>query len=104
MSGRLEDDEKVAGFTCLEDTQIPALQKHALAIVQDTRAVTGRRFLHDLGRLLSSLHLQVVLSDQPLKLAGDLKEKEFQSLAEAIDALQLVRALSLRKCAWPFCT
>lgn len=92
ISGRLKDDEKMKGFNCLEDTEIPALQKHALGNVQETRAVTGRRFLQHLSRFLTSLHLQVVLSDQPLKLASNIREKEFQSLTEAINILRLVGA------------
>jgi hypothetical protein len=89
-SGRLEDDERVTGFTRLQDTEIPALQRHALGIVQETRAVTGRRFLHDLSRFLTSLHIQVVQSDQPLKLADSLREKELQPLAKAMGDLELV--------------
>lgn len=90
MSGRLENDERVAGFTRLEETEIPALQRQALGIVQEERAGTCRRFLRDLSSFLTSLHLQVVQSDQPLKLADDLREKELQSLTRAMDELKQV--------------
>lgn len=93
ISGRLENDERVSGFTRLEETEIPALQRHAWGIVQEARTATGRRFLNELSRLLTSLHLQVVQSDQPLKLAENIRKKELQSLAKAVDALQLVGTL-----------
>jgi hypothetical protein len=90
MSGRLESDERVAGFGRLEDTEIPTLQKHALGIAGETRAVTCRQFLRDLGLFITSLHLQVVLSYKPLKLADDLREQESRVLADAIDDLNKV--------------
>ena len=90
ISGRLVDDERVAGFARLEDTEIPALQRHALDVVEETRAVICRRFLGNLTRFLTSLHLKVVQSDQPLKLADDLREEELQFLKNAMDGLEKV--------------
>ncbi|KAK4149799.1 hypothetical protein C8A00DRAFT_46657 [Chaetomidium leptoderma] len=96
LSGRLENDERIAGFTRLEETEIPALQRQALGIVQETRAENCRRFLRDLSGFLTSLHLQVVQSDQPLKLADDLREKELQSLTKAMDELKQELMLTIR--------
>jgi hypothetical protein len=90
-------DDAIAGFTNLEDTEIPALQRHALGVVQETRAASCRRFLRDPGHFLTSLHLQVVLSDQPLKLADDMREKELQSLTENVNDLRQVKDLNLEQ-------
>jgi hypothetical protein len=90
ISGSLDKDDVVAGFLSLEDTEIPALQRHALGIVQETRASTCRRFLSGLSQFMSSLHLQVVLSDQPLKLADDLRNKEIQVLDQMVADLRKV--------------
>jgi hypothetical protein len=98
ISGRLENDEQVTGFSRLQDTEIPALKSHALAIVDEIRAVTCRRFLNDLSAYLTSLHLQVVQSDQPLKLADDLREKELESLVKVMDGLEKVRNTPCRLC------
>ncbi len=95
MSGRLEHDEQVPGFTCLEETEIPALQRHALGIVHETRAVTCR-FLSELDRFLTSLHLQIVQSGQPLKIADDLRENELQAVAQAVEKLKKVMTLEFR--------
>lgn len=91
LSGRLERDEAITGFSDVSDTEIPALQKYAQSIVHQTRAASCRGFLTDLGHFLDSLCLQVVLSEQPLKLADDLREKEVQSLNDAVDKLKQVR-------------
>ena len=98
ISGRLENDERVAGFARLEDTEIPALQRHAMGIVQETRAATCCRFLSGLGNFLTSLHLEVVQSDQPLKLADDLREQELQSLARAMAEFKQARILDAHAC------
>ncbi len=90
LSGRLKNDERIIGFPHIEDTEIPALQVHALSIAHQMRAATCRRFLGDLGRFLTSLHLQVIQSDQPLKLADDLRAKELQCLNSAIAKLKRV--------------
>ena len=101
ISGRLEKDEPVTGFTCLEETEIPALQQHALGIVHETRAVTCRRFLSELDRFLTSLHLQVVQAGQPIKLADDLRENELQALAGAMDELKKVKWPLIRNACSP---
>lgn len=90
MSGRLEDDDRVAGFGRREDTGVPALQRQALSIVIETRAGTCRRFLNDLSRFLTRLHLQVVLADQPLKLADSMRGEELQFLDKAMEELKTV--------------
>jgi hypothetical protein len=90
MSGRLKIDDQVAGFPGLEDTEIPALQKHAMETADETRSATCRRFLTDLRNFLTSVHLQVVLSDQPTKLADDMREAELRYLEKAMDGLRKV--------------
>lgn len=92
ISGRLENDDRVAGFARVEDTEIPALKAHALKIANGARAVTCRRFLNNLSTYLTSLHLQVVSSDQPLKLADDVKEQEAEAFQKAMKTLRKVRA------------
>ncbi|KAK0732828.1 hypothetical protein B0T21DRAFT_402870 [Apiosordaria backusii] len=88
MLGRLASDETVGGFFGVEDTEIPSLKRHALEIVSNTLASTHRSFLRDLCRILTILHLRVVIADQPLKLADELKEKETEFLTLALQDLQ----------------
>ena len=90
-SGRLLKDDEVDGFPHIEDTGIPALQRHALEIVKSTRAASCRRFFLELRRYLVSLMMQVVISQQPLKLADDLRQQELSFLNEAAESLVKVR-------------
>ena len=44
LSGRFEKEDAMPGFVDLDDTEMPALRKHALNMTQDIRAATCRRF------------------------------------------------------------
>jgi hypothetical protein len=90
MSGRLEKDEKVEGFPHIAHTGIPALQSHASKIIESTRVVACQRFLNELRRYLMSLMMQVVISQQPLKLADEMRQRELDVLEEALEALSKV--------------
>ncbi|KAK0753134.1 Dynamin family-domain-containing protein [Schizothecium vesticola] len=87
MSGRLEKDEKVEGFPHIAHTGIPALQSHASKIIESTRVVACQRFLNELRRYLMSLMMQVVISQQPLKLADEMRQQELDVLEEALEVL-----------------
>ena len=90
LSGRLEKDEKIKGFLGIEDTEIPALKRHALDIVKLSRAAVCRSFLSELYQYLTSLHMHVVISDQPLKLEDDLRSKEVKFLEQSVENLSIV--------------
>lgn len=90
MSGRLERDEKVDGFPDIENTGIPGLQRHALKIIESTRVIACQRFLNELRRYLMSLMMQVVISQQPLKLAGEMRQQELDFLEESLEVLSKV--------------
>jgi hypothetical protein len=44
----MEKDETISGFPALEDTEIPALQAHALNIVKSVRATALRAFYNEI--------------------------------------------------------
>lgn len=90
MSGRLERDEKVDGFPDIENTGIPGLQRHALKIIESTRVIACQRFLNELRRYLMSLMMQVVIPQQPLKLADEMRQQELDFLEESLEVLSQV--------------
>ena len=90
MSGRLVKDEKVEGFPHLADTGIPTLQIHALKIIESTHVAAYQRFFNELRRYLVSLMMQVVISQQPLKLADEMRQQELDFLKEATEGLSKV--------------
>lgn len=57
LSGRLLKDNDVKGFTSVDQTEIPALQRHAKKLTEGTRASACRRFLNGLSQLCNSLSL-----------------------------------------------
>lgn len=87
MAGMLKKDEPTTGFLSIEETQIPALQEHAMNIVAETRAAGCRQFLTDLSSFIISLIVQIIIAEKPLKLADDMKEKELAFLKEALAKL-----------------
>ncbi|KAK3990181.1 hypothetical protein QBC44DRAFT_395114, partial [Cladorrhinum sp. PSN332] len=88
LSGRLEKDEPVSGFFNVRDTEVPALQEHARHIVAETHAANFRRFFRGLYQFFNTLHMQIVIADEPLKLADDLKEQEVEALDKAMGQLR----------------
>ncbi|KAK3495154.1 Dynamin family-domain-containing protein [Neurospora hispaniola] len=87
MAGMLKKDEPTTGFLSIGETQIPALQEHAMNIVAETQAAGCRQFLTDLSSFIISLIVQIIIAEKPLKLADDMKEKELAFLKEALAKL-----------------
>lgn len=90
LSGRMDQDKPFRGFRSIDDTQIPALQEHARNMVRAMRVADCRRFLGSLSRCLTSLMVQVVLADEPLKMADGMKEKELEFLGDSVSKLRKV--------------
>ena len=57
LSGRLEKDSAVSGFTNLEQTEMPQLQDHCRKLTEAGRAASARSFLNGLSQLFTSLSL-----------------------------------------------
>jgi len=57
LSGRLQKDGVVNGFTSLSQTEIPELQAHCRKLTEAGRMQGCRSFLNNLSRLLTSLSL-----------------------------------------------
>lgn len=88
MSGKLDKDEPTTGFLTLEETEIPALQRHALDIVSSMRSAACRKFLTSLSSFSTSLEVQIVIAEKPLKLADNLREEELAFLKGTLDKLR----------------
>jgi hypothetical protein len=57
LSGRLQRDKAVSGFTTVEETEIPQLQAHCKKLTEAGRAATCRRFLSAVNQFINSLSL-----------------------------------------------
>jgi len=83
MSGNFKEDDEVSGFPDVEDTEIPALKRHARDITKSMRAVALRTFFNDVNQYLAEVMMQVVISDQPLQMAEDVKSQERAFIKDA---------------------
>lgn len=91
ISGNMGEDEVVSGFPTLQNTEVTALQEHAFNIVRSIRGSVLRGFYNDVHQYLAALMLQVVVSDEPLKLAAELRAEELKFLGKAAADLNEVR-------------
>ncbi|KAK0711461.1 Dynamin family-domain-containing protein [Lasiosphaeris hirsuta] len=87
LSGRLQKDEKVIGFPDIEDTEIPNLQRHAAMTAKSARAVSWCMFFNDFLQYLTSLMMQVVIAEQPLRLEDDLGAQELDFVSMSVGKL-----------------
>ncbi|KAK3940378.1 Dynamin family-domain-containing protein [Diplogelasinospora grovesii] len=88
MTMESDREEAVSGFPSLEDTEIPALQRHAVDQTRCARVAACRMFLNDLGTYLTSLMLRVTTADNPLKLTVDIRQQELNFLQTTMQTLE----------------
>lgn len=97
MSGKLEKDDHLPGFTDVQQSEIPQLQAHAIRLTTSTRLTTCRRFFTAVEQLLNSLMLQVIVDDR--STVPEVKRQEFAYLELALEAL--TKVWSPPPPAWP---
>ncbi|OJJ36596.1 hypothetical protein ASPWEDRAFT_170108 [Aspergillus wentii DTO 134E9] len=75
LQGRLAQETAVAGFTAIEETEIPFLQAHCIALTEKAREASAIRFLTRFGQLLQSLSLWATRADPALILTDEMKKQ-----------------------------
>lgn len=63
LQGRLRREAPVSGFNALEQTEIPQLQAHCIAVTEQAREASALRFLFHLRRVLGSVGLWAAAED-----------------------------------------
>lgn len=63
LQGRLRREAPVSGFSALEQTEIPQLQAHCIAVTEQAREASALRFLFHLRRVLGSIGLWAAAED-----------------------------------------
>ncbi|KAI1819833.1 hypothetical protein F4861DRAFT_534136 [Xylaria intraflava] len=77
LQGRLRKDHtKSSGFICVEDTEIPDLQKHAKSLAEARRAIYSRSFLNEIFQLVNSMKLWSTDDDVRPSLTEEEKFQE----------------------------
>ncbi|PWY95777.1 hypothetical protein BO94DRAFT_562395 [Aspergillus sclerotioniger CBS 115572] len=95
LRGRPDMVKVVGGFSQLEETEIPLLQRHCLKLTEKAREGSSRRFLTQLNQLLQSMLLWSSVSSASGK-ASEQKVKELEAdfenvvevLAEAMKTIE----------------
>lgn len=65
LRGRFRTDAAIDGFSTLEETEIPQLQRHCVFLTEKAREATATRFLEKLNQVLQSIGLWSSVTNQP---------------------------------------
>ncbi|KAJ1715580.1 hypothetical protein NYO67_2252 [Aspergillus flavus] len=77
LRGRLRKESAVAGFTQLEQTEIPQLQRHCISLTERAREASAMRFLTQLKQLFQSISLWSLETGQAhIMSAEEIQELE----------------------------
>ncbi|OJJ70533.1 hypothetical protein ASPBRDRAFT_56321 [Aspergillus brasiliensis CBS 101740] len=78
LRGRTDMAKIVAGFSKLEETEIPLLQRHCVRLTEKAREGSSRRFLTQLNQVLQSMKLWSLVSAG----AGDASEQKIREIED----------------------
>ncbi|SMR60840.1 unnamed protein product [Zymoseptoria tritici ST99CH_1E4] len=87
LSDRLRKDNDVAGFTTVEQTEIPQLQAHCKKLTEKGRQAGCRRFLNSVAQLLTSLELWSSDDGNGVKLTNGQRDTEKSFLQSKLKQL-----------------
>ncbi|KAI9745714.1 MAG: hypothetical protein M1818_001250 [Claussenomyces sp. TS43310] len=93
LSGRLQRDQGVPGFSSAEETEVPQLQAHCKMLTEAGRASNCRRFLNLFHQLLNSLSLwsssdgsEINLSDAEKAAEGKYLQSRLVQLGKDLES------------------
>ncbi|TQN71730.1 Nuclear GTPase SLIP-GC [Colletotrichum shisoi] len=98
LRNRMKKDQKVVGFTSLEDTEIPGLRHHTLELAAAIQASHFRHHLSEICRLLSALDLFVAGDAANLKLSDREKKQETENLEKSLAKLGAALGEVITRC------
>jgi hypothetical protein len=88
LSGRLQRDKGVPGFSTVEETEIPQLQAHCKKLTEAGRASTCRRFLNAFSQLVNSLSLWASNDGSGVQLSDAQRAAEARFLQARLAELE----------------
>jgi hypothetical protein len=89
LQGRLQKNEpKVAGFTELEQTEIPQLQAHCIRLTERPREASSKLFLIKLKKLLQSMLLWSSATGSAYVLSDAKKQEMEAGYIEAVTEME----------------
>lgn len=88
LSGRMQKDREVAGFTAAEQTEIPQLQAHCKKLTEHGRQASCKRFLNGMNQLLTSLSLWASDDGSSMKMTLQQRASERSFLTGKLKKLE----------------
>lgn len=90
LQGRLERDPHIAGFTSIDQTEIPQLQAHCEKLTETGRSANCRIFINKLSQLLNSLTLWASSDGINANMTAEQKSREAKYLQKGLNTLECV--------------
>lgn len=90
LQGRLRKDPHIAGFTTVEETEIPQLQAHCEKLTETGRSANCRTFINKLSQLLNSLTLWASSDGTSSNMTAEQRAKETRFLQKGLKTLESV--------------
>ena len=92
LQGRLRKDAPIAGFTNLEETEIPQLQAHCEKLTETGRSASCRAFINKLSQLLNSVTLWASSDGTSANMTAEQRAREAKYLQKGLKSLESVSA------------
>ena len=92
LQGRLRKDPHIAGFTNIEETEIPQLQAHCEKLTETGRSANCRTFINKLSQLLNSLTLWASSDGSSANMTPEQRAREARYLQKGLKSLESVSA------------
>ena len=90
LQGRLKKDADIAGFTNIEETEIPQLQAHCEKLTETGRSANCRTFINKLSQLLNSLTLWASSDGTSANMTAEQRAREGRYLQKGLKSLESV--------------
>ncbi|KAF4817083.1 Nuclear GTPase SLIP-GC [Colletotrichum siamense] len=98
LRGRMKKDRRVAGFTTLEETEVPGLQRHTLEFAATVQDGYFKSHLNEICRLLRGIDLFLAGDEATLKMSDAERQEECKFLEKAVGKLRKTLEESVTSC------
>lgn len=95
LRGRMKKDRRVAGFTTLEETEVPGLQRHTLEFAAAVQDGYFKSHLNEICRFLRGIDLFLAGDEATLKISDAERQEECEFLEKAVGKLRKVRTYTV---------
>ena len=98
LSGRFQKEPDFAGFTEVDQTEIPLLQAHCITLTKPQRANGCRLFLNNFNQFITSLSLWVSGDTNATNLSGVERNEYEEKFSKRVQGLEKLLQQNVDKC------